>query len=410
MSRRYAVIAALIVAACGRQPTLSPEPAPSRWFATWAASPFAGPARPPRDSVDRTPTLIAQTLRLIVRTSIGGDHARIRLSNEYGDRPLVIESAHVAVRDSGAAIVTATDRALAFGGKSGITLRPGAVALSDPVALDVPRLADVAVSLYLADSARLVTRHAAAHQTSYVGRGNAVGTRTFVPDTSITQWPFLVGLDVTNAAATGVIVTLGNSITDGTASTLDANRRWPNVLAERLLKTNEPAKGVANHGIGGNRVLTFGTGPSALARFDRDVLMTPGVTHIVLLEGINDIGASARDGVTADDIIQGYRQLIARAHERGLVIIGATLTPAGPRANFTPELEAKRAAVNAFVRAAGNFDAVIDFDAATRDPAHPTQFLPAYDSGDHLHPNDAGYKAMGESIDLAAFRARREKP
>ena len=407
MSRRYAVIAALIVAGCARQPTLSPEPAPSRWFATWAASPFAGPARPPRDSVDRTPTLIAQTLRLIVRTSIGGDHARIRLSNEYGDRPLVIGSAHVAVRDSGAAIVTATDRALAFGGKSGITLRPGAVALSDPVALDVPRLADVAVSLYLADSARLVTRHAAAHQTSYVGRGNAVGARTFVPDTSITQWPFLVGLDVTNAAATGAIVTLGNSITDGTATTLDANRRWPNVLAERLLKANEPAKGVANHGIGGNRVLTFGAGPSALARFDRDVLMTPGVTHIVLLEGINDIGASARDGVTADEIIQGYRQLIARAHERGLVIIGATLTPAGPRANFTPELEAKRAAVNAFVRAAGNFDAVIDFDAATRDPAHPTQFLPAYDSGDHLHPNDAGYQAMGESIDLAMFRARR---
>lgn len=275
------------------------------------------------------------------------------------------------------------------------------------MALDVPRLADVAVSLYLADSARLVTRHAAAHQTSYVGRGNAVGTRTFVPDTSITQWPFLIGLDVTNAAATGVIVTLGNSITDGTATTLDANRRWPNVLAERLLKANEPAKGVANHGIGGNRVLTFGAGPSALARFDRDVLMTPGVTHIVLLEGINDIGASARDGVTADDIIQGYRQLIARAHERGLVIIGATLTPAGPRANFTPELEAKRAAVNAFIRAAGNFDAVIDFDAATRDPTHPTQFLPAYDSGDHLHPNDAGYKAMAESIDLAAFRARR---
>jgi lysophospholipase L1-like esterase len=408
MSRRYVVIFALVVTACGHRPLLSPEPAPSRWFATWAASPFAGPARPPRDSVDRTPTLIAQTLRLVVRTSIGGDHARIRMSNEYGDRPLVIGSAHVAVRDSGAAIVAATDRTLTFGGKNGITLRPGAVALSDPVALDVPRLADIAVSLYLADSARLVTRHAAAHQTSYVGRGNVVGARAFIPDTSITQWPFLVGLDVSNAAATGVIVTFGNSITDGTASTLDANGRWPNVLAERLLKGSEPPKGVANHGIGGNRVLTFGTGPSALARFDRDVLMTPGVTHIVLLEGINDIGASARDGVTADDIIQGYRQLIARAHDRGIAIIGATLTPAGPRASFTSELEAKRAAVNAFIRAGGNFDAVIDFDAATRDPAHPTQFLPAYDSGDHLHPNDAGYKAMGEAIDLTLFRARRQ--
>ncbi len=407
MSRRLSAIALLVVAACGRQPSLSPTPVQSRWFATWAASPVAGAARPPRDSVDRTPTFVAQTLRLIVRTSIGGDHARIRVSNEYGDRPLVIGTAHIAVRDSGASIVASTDRALAFGGKSGITLRPGAVAVSDPVALDVPKLGDIAVSLYLADSARLVTRHPAAYQTNYVRRGNVAGDRTFAPDTSIIPWPFLVGVDVSNSAATGVIVTFGNSITDGAGSTRDANRRWPNVLAQRLLSSAEPPKGVANHGIGGNRVLTFGTGPSALARFDRDVLMTPGVTHVVLLEGINDIGASVRDGVTADDIIQGYRQLIERAHDRGIVIIGATLTPAAPRAPYTPELEAKRAAVNAFIRGPGNFDGVIDFDAATRDPAHPTQFLPAYDSGDHLHPSDAGYKAMGEAIDLALFRARR---
>jgi lysophospholipase L1-like esterase len=353
------------------------------------------------------PTLVAQTLRAIVRTSIGGDRVRIRLSNEYGDRPLVIGSAHIAVRDSGASIVASTDRALTFGGKSAITLRPGALAVSDPVSFEVPKLADLAVSLYLSDSARLVTRHPGAFQTNYLRRGNVTGDQSCVPDTSILQWPFLAGVDVHNATATGVIVTFGNSITDGAGSTRDANRRWPNVLAQRLLSSTEPVKGVINHGIGGNRVLTFGTGPSALARFDRDVLMTPGVTHIVVLEGINDIGASARDGVTADDIIQGYRQLIDRAHDRGLVIIGATLTPAGPRAPFTPELEAKRAAVNAFIRAPGNFDGVIDFDAATRDPAHPTQFLPAYDSGDHLHPGDAGYKAMGEAIDLSLFRKRR---
>lgn len=409
MSRRHFVGAVFAVAACTPSSRSKSAPAPTtvRWFATWTASPFAGPARPPRDSIDRTPTLNAQTLRLIARTSIGGDHARIHLSNEYGDRPLVIGSAHIAVRDTGAAIVAGSDHALTFGGKTGITLRPGAVALSDPVAFDVPKLADLAISLYLADSARLVTRHAAAHQTSYVRRGNVAGERSFASDTSITQWPFLVGVDVTNSAATGVIVTFGNSITDGTASTLDANRRWPNVLAERLLRAGEPMKGVVNHGIGGNRVLSFGAGPSALARFDRDVLMTPGVTHIVLLEGINDIGASARDGVTAEDIIQAYRQLIDRAHDRGVMIVGATLTPAAPRTPYTAELEAKRVAVNTFIRASGMFDGVIDFDAATRDPAHPTQFLPAYDSGDHLHPNDAGYKAMGEAIDLALFRTRR---
>ena len=407
MLRPLAAVFVLVTLGCTRQPTSSPAPAPSQWVATWTASPYAGPPRPPRDSVDRTPTFVQQTVRLIVHTSIGGDRARIRVSNEYGDRPLAIGAAHIAVRDSAASIMTNTDRALTFGGKGAMTLRPGAVAMSDPVSLDVPKLADLAVSLYVTDSARMVTRHPAAYQTNYVRHGDVTGERTFMPETSIVQWPFLVGVDVHHAAATGVIVTFGNSITDGAGSTRDANRRWPNVLAQRLLSSAEPPKGVANAGIGGNRVLSFGAGPSALARFDRDVLMTPGVTHIILLEAINDIGASARDGTTADDLIQGYRQLIDRAHDRGLVIIGATLTPNGPRNTVTPELEAKRVAVNAFIRAPGNFDAVIDFDAVTRDPAHPAQFLPAYDSGDHLHPSDAGYKAMGEAIDLALFRIRR---
>lgn len=406
MPRCLAVTAALLVAACGARPTSTPTPAGARWFATWSAG-EAAVARPPRDSVDRTPTLIRQTVRLIVRTSIGGDRTRIHLSNEYGDTPLVIGAAHIAVRDTGAAIVASSDRALTFGGKGGITLRPGAVAVSDPVALDVPKLADVAVSLYLTDSARLATRHQVALQTNYVGRGNLAGSRAFASDTTITMWPFLTGLDVTNSAATGVIVTLGNSITDGAASTRNTNRRWPNVLAQRLLSSAEPMKAVVNQGIGGNRVLTFGAGPSALARFDRDVLMTPGLTHIVLLEGINDISRSVQDGITADDIIQGYRQLIDRAHDRGVAIIGATLTPVGPRTPPSPELEAKRVAVNAFIRTSGLFDGVIDFEAATRDPAQPTRFLPAYDSGDHLHPSDAGYKAMGDAIDLSLFRATR---
>jgi lysophospholipase L1-like esterase len=405
---RFLFLLVSAISACSSASSLAngPSSAP-RWLATWAASEHEGPPRPPSDSIDRTPRLFDQTLRLIVRTSIGGDRARIRISNEYGDRPLAIDAAHIAVRDSGASIVAATDRALTFGGRSGVRLLPGAIAQSDPVVLSVPALHDLAVSLHLTDSTRLSTRHQAAYQTNYVGRGNVASARTFAPDTTLENWPFLAGVDVTNNTATGVIVAFGNSITDGAKSTRDANARWPNILAARLLSSAEPLKAVVNEGIGGNRVLTNGTGPSALARFERDVLATPGVTHVILLEGINDISRSAVDGITADDIIFGYRQLIARAHERGIVIIGATLTPAAPRAPYTPALEAKRVAVNNFIRTSGEFDGVIDFDAATRDPASPTQFVPLYDSGDHLHPGDAGYRAMAESIDLTLFRRHR---
>lgn len=404
---RYRLLLLLALPACAATTSQATRPAAPRWLATWTASASDAGPRPPRDSVDRVPRLFDQTLRLIVRTSIGGDAVRVRVSNEYGDRPLVIDAAHVAVRDSGASIQPATDRALSFGGRSSVRLLPGAIAFSDPVTFAVPALRDLAVSLHVADSARIGTRHQLGLQTNYVGRGNVAGARTFAPDTTLDIWPFLVGVDVTNRAATGVIVAIGNSITDGARSTRDANARWPNYLAARLLNGTEPPKAVVNAGISGGRVLTYGAGPSALARFDRDVLTTPGLTHVILLEGINDIGRSAVDGVTADDIIFGYRQLITRAHERGVVIFGATLTPAGPRAQFTPALEAKRAAVNAFIRTSGEFDGVIDFDAATRDPANPLQFLKAYDSGDHLHPGDAGYRAMAESIDLTLFRRRR---
>jgi lysophospholipase L1-like esterase len=404
--KRSAFVLLSLVGACAHPAAQAPQPASPRWLATWTASASEGPRRPPRDSIDRTPTLVNQTLRLIVRTSIGGDNVRIRLSNEYGDRPLVIGAAHIAVRDSGAAIDASTDRTMTFGGRPTVRLNPGAVAFSDPVALSVPALRDLAVSLHLTDSARIVTRHQLALQTNYVGRGDVSSARTFSPETTLVVWPFLVGVDVTNRAAVGVVSTIGNSITDGALSTRDANTRWPNVLAMRLSVGDAPMA-VVNAGISGGRVLTFGAGPSALARFDRDVLTTPGLTHVILLEGINDIGSSARDGVTADDIIFGYRQLILRAHERGVRIIGATLTPAGPRASFTPALEARRTAVNTFVRMSGEFDGVIDFDAIARDPSNPLQFLPKYDSGDHLHPGDAGYRAMGEAIDLSLFGVRR---
>jgi lysophospholipase L1-like esterase len=405
--RRNLMVALAFAGACAPTSTQAPRPASSPWLATWTASPSDAGPRPPRDSIDRVPTLYDQTVRLIVRTSIGGDNVRIRLSNEYGDRPLVIDATHIAVRDSGASIDAATDRSLTFGGRSSLRLMPGGIALSDPVALAVPPLRDLAISLHLADSARLTTRHPLALQTNYVRRGNAASARSFTADTSIHVWPFLVGVDVTNSAATGVIATIGNSITDGALSTRDANARWPNILASRLLTSGEPMKAVVNAGISGGRVLTYGSGPSALARFDRDVLATPGLTHVILLEGINDISRSAVDGVTAQDIIFGYQQLITRAHDRGIVIFGATLTPASPRAPYTPALEAKRAAVNAFIRTSGEFDGVLDFDMVTRDPSDPLRFLPIYDSGDHLHPGDAGYRAMGDAIDLSLFRRRR---
>jgi lysophospholipase L1-like esterase len=215
---------------------------------------------------------------------------------------------------------------------------------------------------------------------------------------------FLTGVEVTNPRVTGTIVAIGNSITDGVGAAPDSNRRWPDVLARRLLTSSEPVKAVVNAGISGNRVLSFGAGPSLVSRFDRDVLMQPGVTHVIVLEGINDISRDSIDVVSADDIIDGYRQIIERAHERGVVIYGATIT-ALERAS--PARQAKRQAVNAWIRTSGKFDGVIDFDSTTRDPSRPSRLLPLYDSGDGLHPSDAGYKAMGESIDLALFRKRR---
>lgn len=402
---RNAVVSLCLLAALPLGAQQSP-----RWFATWAPSYLALPA-PLRDSVDRVPHYADRTLRQIVRVSLGGERVRIRLTNEYGERPLVIGAAHVAVRDSGATIRGSTDRAITFGGRPTVTLRPGAVVTSDPVELAVPALSDLAISLWVQDTIRTTTRHPAAHQTNYVSsRGDFTAAPRLMPDTTLASWLWLAGVDVTNRAATGVIVAIGNSITDGTGSTRDANARWPNVLARRLLASRESPKGVVNAGIGGNRVLSPTAGPSALARFDRDVLVQPGVTHVVLLEGINDLfrGTATpdpRDNVTAEDIIFGYQQLIARAHERGLLIFGATLTAVGGMNRPTvAAVDAKRRVINEWIRTSGAFDGVIDFDAATRDPSQPDRLLPTNDSGDHLHPSDAGYKSMGEAIDLTLFR------
>jgi lysophospholipase L1-like esterase len=387
---------------------------PTRWIATWGPSAFAAAPRPPRDSIDRVPSYADRTVRQIVHTTLGGSRVRVRFTNEFGDRPLVIGAARLALRDTGASVREGSSKSITFGGRSSVILRRGAIITSDPVDLRVANLSDLAVSLWIKDTVRASTRHALGIQTGYVsGPGDFTNATSLHADTTIQQFLWLSGVDVVNDNATGVIVAFGNSITDGLRSPLDSNGRWPDVLARRLLGSKEPPKAVVNAGISGNGVISNITGPAALARFDRDVLMQPGITHIIVLEGINDLNRGAassdpRDSVGAEELIFGYQQLIARAHERRVTIIGATLTPMGNMTTpFVATADARRQALNQWIRTSGAFDGVIDFDAIVRDPAHPNAMLPAYDSGDHLHPSLAGYKAMGEGIELSLFRPKR---
>ena len=424
-----------------------------QWVGTWGTAP-AGPPLPAQTQIFSN-----QTLRLIAHTTIGGARVRIRISNELGNTPLRIGEAHVALRQGGANIVAGSDRALTFSGNPSIVIPPGAPVLSDPVDLDVPALSDLAVSLHLPETVQAATIHGSAFQTNYVSLpGNFTGAATLPTDRTITAWPFLTEVDV-SAPGSAAIVALGDSITDGAVTTTDANRRWPDLLALRLQTTRDLATGAAastgsagkqearkqagtgnaaavtanvtaltalntrlsviNRGIGGNRLLRdpgeqplFGR--AALARFDRDVLATAGVRYLVVLIGINDIGhpgtgtIPASEAPTAQDLIAGYRQLIARAHAKGIAVYGATLTPFEGTVfpgYYTPEKEQVRQAVNNWIRSGDEFDGVIDFERAVRDPANPTRMLPAYDSGDHLHPNDLGMQAMANAIPLQLFRS-----
>jgi lysophospholipase L1-like esterase len=378
------------------------------WVGTWAASP---------SSSNAARQFNQETLREIVHASVGGAQVRVRLSNAFGAQPLMIGAAHVAIRTSGTSI--AQDRPLTFSGQTAFSIPPGALALSDPVSLEVTAFSDLAVSIYLPGPTTGATVHQSAQQTSYVVPGDLTGSAS-LPESAakITSWQFLAGVDVSTNRASEAIVAFGDSITDGARSTNDANARWPDVLARRLR-----SMAVLNAGIGGNRVLHDGAaqlafaGQSALARFDRDVLAQPGVKYVIVLEGINDIGipgsvAAGSEEVTPKEIIAGLRQLIERAHENGLRIFGGTLTPFEGTTipnYYSPERETKRQAVNEWIRTSKSFDAVIDFDKAVQDPEHPARMLPKYDCGDHLHMSDAGYKAMGEAIDLGLFGAKKRK-
>ena len=381
-----------------------------RWVGSWATA-AQGVVGAPAQYTN-------QTLRLIIRTSVGGDQVRVRLSNELGTQRIVIGAARIALRTVAESIDPSTDRALTFGGVASITIPAGAPVLSDPVPLDVPPLSELAVSIYFPHPTPVSTVHLLGLQTSYVSApdsGDLTDAGTLLPSSPIGSWPLLTGVQVKASRRAGSIVVLGDSITDGVGSTVDANRRWPDMLSERLqARPNLDHLAVLNQGIIGNRLLRPGTGPVAqllgaagLARFDRDVVAQPAVGFAIVLLGINDIGAPVSEAVTVDELIAGHRQLIERAHVRGVPIFGATLPPfegAAMPGFYTPEGEQKRQAINEWIRRAGEYDGVIDFDRALRDPDHPTRLLPAYDSGDHLHPNDAGTRAMAEAVPLRLFR------
>lgn len=423
--RLVAVLTGVLLLAAA--PATSAEPAhrgdnSSSWTGTWAAAPTAAPA-------SDTTAFENETIRQTVRTSIGGDRVRIRLSNEFGSGPLVVGEARVARPATGgpsSRIDPRTDRPLTFGGRTAVTVPAGAPLLSDPVALKVPAGTDLVVSIHLPGPTPGSTLHSMALQHNHVAAGNVTGRAVIEPTSTMDRWYFLTGVSVSTARSSSAVVTLGDSITDGADTGVDANHRWPDFLAERLRASAGPdAVGVLNQGISGNRLLhdpnppagsdaeNFAAyfGQSALRRFDRDVASQPGAEHLVVLLGVNDLGhpgtvAPESERVTAADLIGAHRQIIARAHERGLKAYGGTVLPFknDTLGFYTPENEAARQALNHWIRTGGEYDAVIDFDRALRDPSDPQRLLARYDSGDHLHPNDAGAEAMARAVPLRLLR------
>jgi len=396
-----------------------------QWIGTWATS-----AQSPMPGTPET--YRNQSVRLIVHTSTGGKKVRIKISNTYGDQPLQIGAAHIARRAAEADIDPASDRTLKFHGQASTKIPARSTAVSDPVDLDVPALSDLAISLFFPETTAATTFHIVAKQTNYVSTetGDSTAAAKFPVGKKIRSWPFLTGVDIEGSRRAGAIVALGSSLTDGDGSTTDTNRRWPDVLAERLQKEGGvlAEMGVLNGGIIGNRLLSdspgkdspfgFALGESGLARFERDVLSQSGVKYVFVGLGINDIAfpgslSPASAFVSTESLKAGYRQLIARAHKKGVRIIGTTnpvfedsfLTLDKQKVTFfTPEKEAVRQEINAWILNSKEFDDAIDFDAVVRDPNRPTRIRADFDSGDHLHPNNAGYIDTGNIVPLAIFK------
>jgi lysophospholipase L1-like esterase len=388
------------------------------WVGTWgtAENLYAAPRPAVAAAAPATPQaspigprgFANQTARMMVRASIGGHRLRVKLANAFGSAPVAIAAAHVALRGKDSEIVAGSDYPLTFNGKPGCTIGPGVVLFSDPADLTFAPLADLAVSLYFAGESGPPTSHSTGLHNTYIQEGDATA-QAALPDAARTQsYYYLAGIDVMAPAAAAAIVAYGDSITDGARSSNESNHSWPALLAVRLAAKKATAHiGVINMGIGGNRVLRDNAGVSALGRFDRDVLGQSGVKWVMFLEGINDIGRGTTvpdETVTADDLIAGHKQIVEMAHAHGIKAIGCTLTPY-EGAGYAREIgEAVRDALNQWIRSSGAYDAVVDFEAATRDTANRKRIRAEFDPGDHLHPNDAGYQAMADAISLAIFK------
>jgi lysophospholipase L1-like esterase len=426
---RVATVALALYVLAGQPPALAQNGRADHWVGTWATAVVARPqAATAGGTAGRGPAPLNfnnQTLRQIVHTSLGGDRVRVVLSNAFGTAPLPVGAATVALRQKDSAIVPSTSRALTFGGSTSTMVAAGAIAVSDPVAIAVPAFADLAIDIFLpADTAASpspLTTHTGALQTNYISTtGNHAGVGELPVMTTTQAWFFLSAVEVAAPNQVGAVVAFGDSITDGTLSTPDTNNRWTDHLARRLMAQANATRvpqaamtGVLNLGIAGNRVLSDFVGPSALARFDRDVLAQSGVTHVILLEGINDLGlaGNGQPMPSAADIIAGHRQIIERAHAHGLKVVAGTFLPfegtnlgALAPGYYSVEKDARRQAVNEFIRTSKAYDGVVDFEMAIRDPGHPLQVLQQFKGADNLHLTDAGYQAMANAVNLALLR------
>ena len=397
--RRLTLVCALIAVA-------SQAHAAEHWIGSWGASPAMPMAAPANNPARGTATFNNQTITQVVRLSAGGPRLRIRLSNEYGPKPLAVGAVRVALLAADGTVVSGSERTVAFSGAGSAAIPAGAPLLSDAVALPTKPLARLRVSLYLPADSSGCTCHMTGQELISIAPGDVTANPPPPAKGAGDYRAFLTEVDVESAGPVKpVIATFGDSITDGYKSTDGGNHRWPDRLAERLEAAKKPFA-VVNTAISGNRVLAEQLpifGQNALSRFDRDVLAVPGVTHMTVLEGVNDLGMT-KPTPAAADLIAGYRQLIARAHAHGIKIIGATVLPYGGSAYFSAAGEAERQKINAWMRTSHEFDGVIDFDAAIRDPAKPDHMKADLQSGDWLHPNDAGYKVMGEAVDLKLFK------